>query len=80
MTGCWAGELIKILHRREGIIQAICQGCVCRSGWVRDHGGSGEITTESAAEMIEIYPKHIAEDFGSAPVLLMTRLGGLEFH
>lgn len=28
--------------------------------WAREHGGSGEISTESAAEVIEIYPKHIA--------------------
>lgn len=55
-----------MLHRGEGIIQAICQGCVCvEAGGLRDRGGSREISTESAAEMTEIYPKHIAKDFGS---------------
>lgn len=46
-----------------------------RSGWVRDHGGSGEVSTESAAEMIEIYPKHIAEDFGSASSITNDEVG-----
>lgn len=48
---------------------------MCRSRWVRYHSGSGEISTESAAEVIEIYPKHIAEDFGSASSITNDEAG-----
>lgn len=61
-------------------MQAICEGCECRSGWVRDHDKSGEISTESAAEMIEIYPNILPKILVVPPVLLMMRLGGLEFY
>lgn len=42
---------------------------------MRDHAGSGEISTESAAEMIEIYPKHVAKDFGSTSSITNDEAG-----
>ena len=48
---------------------------MCGSGRVRDRGGSGEISIESAAEMTEIYPEHVANDFGGASSITSDDVG-----